>query len=252
MKLAVFGNPIAHSRSPELYQGFAKELGITLSYEKILAPLNGFVESVNQFRAQGGLACNVTLPFKQQAYQFADQLTKRAEQAGAVNTLYWQDNICYGDNSDGIGLVRDLTQCLKWPIAQQKILILGAGGAVRGILGPLLDLKPVQLVLLNRTEQKALDLAQQFPGVTTFQQQDFADFDLIINATSINAPLEFPSTNLSSTHCYDLNFGKDSKFLDWAKANNCQHTSDGFGMLREQARENFELYLTLAPSPSSS
>ena len=246
LKLAVIGNPIAHSRSPELYDGFAKATDVELSYQKILAPFDGFKATVDAFRTQGGVACNVTLPFKQQAYQYADQLTTAAQQAGAVNTLYWdQHNCCWGDNSDGAGLVRDLGQCLRWPLANQKLLILGAGGAVRGILGPLLVQQPKSIVLLNRTPAKAQQLAEQFPGVEVFSTQVFSEFNLILNATSINARLNLPTVNLVHTRCYDLNFGKESVFLDWAKKYNAQKTSDGFGMLREQAWINFQLYKTL-------
>ena len=184
-RCAVIGNPIAHSRSPDIHAAFAQVRGINLRYDRILAEAENFAAIVAQFFADGGRGLNITLPYKQQAHDLAQQLTDRAQAAGAVNTLHRQaDGTLLGDNTDGIGLVRDLTEQLGINLAGKHILLLGAGGAARGVILPLADCQPASITIANRTHAKAQQLAQQFAIQATEYHQLTQAYDIIINATS--------------------------------------------------------------------
>jgi shikimate dehydrogenase len=258
-RYAVIGNPVEHSKSPDIHAAFAKATGQELSYERLLAPLDGFADTVAAFRLGGGLGANVTLPFKLEAYALAAEHSARAVQAGAVNTLAWRGDHWFGDNTDGVGLVRDLRQNLGCRISDQRVLVLGAGGAARGILGPLLAAHPHMLVICNRTVKKADELAALFsedgPVVSEAPQDLIGQiFDVVINATSSSigkssAPLPWPPGLFApGALAYDLMYADTpTSFLDWAAAQGVTRLADGLGMLVEQAAESFFLWRGLRP-----
>lgn len=249
-RYAVFGNPIGHSKSPFIHAQFAAALGEQLQYDAILAPLDGFADSWHSFVAAGGKGGNVTVPFKEQAYLLAELLTDRAKQAGAVNTLYIDSagKLC-GDNTDGVGLVADL-KLLGVELAGINALLLGAGGAGRGAVGPLLDAGVKQLILANRTVSKAQAIATHFDqrvkacGYADIPSQDY---QLVINATSSGLNGERPDINVRHLQCcqlaYDMLYGaKPTPFLQWAKAAGVPQQADGLGMLVAQAAEAFYIW----------
>lgn len=264
-KYAVFGNPIAHSKSPQIHAAFAAQFNIEQDNYRIEAgkETGEFETKIEDFFNNGGTYCNVTLPFKGQAFVFASAhgaCSQRAQKAGAVNTLIFKENTWLGDNTDGIGLLTDLKKNQGLILRNKNILILGAGGATRGILAPLLNEHPAQLVIANRTVEKAVALANDFSaegkilgcGFDYFPQEKF---DIIINATSVgtkeedNESSEFlkvlarVSALITSTAiCYDLAYGAGAQlFLNWAKENGIKKSFDGLGMLVEQAAEAFAL-----------
>lgn len=253
-QFAVIGNPIEQSRSPELHHAFADKTGLDLNYVKRLAPLDGFESSVKEFFAQNGVGMNVTVPFKEQAFALCQQLTERAKIAKAVNTLWMQDGVLHGDNTDGQGLV-DAIQALDWNLANSKILIIGAGGATRGVIYPLVKAGAQKIVIANRTlaraEQLVSDLRIAVPdaelsacGLDELQGQ----FDIVINATSASLSgdaLILPE-NLQFNYAYEMAYGKPSSFLDQAKARGVP-TSEGFGMLVGQAIEAFYIWNGVRP-----
>ncbi|NRQ44369.1 shikimate dehydrogenase [Rheinheimera sp. YQF-2] len=249
-RYAVFGNPIGHSKSPFIHAQFAAALGEQLQYDAILAPLDGFADSWQRFVAAGGKGGNVTVPFKEQAYQLAERLSDRARQAGAVNTLYIDSagKLC-GDNTDGIGLVADLKR-LGVNLAGINVLLLGAGGASRGAIGPLLAAGVKQLVLANRTVSKAQAIAINFDQrVEACGYTDILglDYQLVINATSSGLNGERPDINVSHLqYCqlaYDMLYGaKPAPFLQWAKVAGVPQQADGLGMLVGQAAEAFYIW----------
>lgn len=263
---AVLGNPIAHSKSPDIHRQFATNTQQDIHYDKQLVELNGFTTAVKQFVAAGGKGLNITVPFKQEAYELADKLSKRARQAGAVNTLIVEiDGAITGDNTDGIGMVTDMINNHQWQLANKNILILGAGGAVRGVLGPILDTQPKSIIIANRTIEKARNLAQAFSkqgllpnsmqegikavGFDTIPQQVF---DIIINGTSASLTGDLPlvpdATIGTQTCCYDMVYAAEpTPFLRWAKNNGCAQLADGLGMLVEQAAESFWLWRGIKP-----
>ena len=254
-RYAVFGNPIGQSKSPFIHQQFAQQYAQQLTYEAILAPLDGFADSWQRFVEAGGKGANVTVPFKEQAFQLADCLSKRAEQAGAVNTLYInKDGQLCGDNTDGCGLVADL-QRLGCMLAGAKVLLLGAGGASRGVIGPLLSAGVANIVLANRTLSKAVTIADAF-GVQV-QAVGFADiptchYDLVINATSSGLTGDRPDiAPVHVQHCplvYDMLYGKEpTAFLQWAKQQGALRCVDGLGMLLSQAAEAFFIWRGVRP-----
>lgn len=262
-KLAVFGNPIAHSKSPVIHQAFAKQLGLAVEYTKILVPLDGFTKSVNDFFAAGGVGANVTLPFKQQAYELCQQLTQRAEVAAAVNTLWYDNGQLHGDNTDGIGLVTDMQVNLGWSLAGKRALILGAGGAVRGILQPLVTAGITDISVANRSwsrvKQLAVDMQQHDIAITPLTlnelvaPQDNSGYGLVINAISAGLSGDMPSlpTKLSTDDCccYDLVYRDGgTPFIRAVAASGCRQTADGMGMLVEQAAASFERWLGKAPT----
>lgn len=254
-RYAVVGNPIAHSKSPYIHQWFAEQTGQSLSYEKILVEMAAFDEDVSGFFALGGKGLNVTVPFKEQAFRFADVLTDRARLAGAVNTLALQnDGTVLGDNTDGAGLVADLL-AQGWLLTGQRILVLGAGGAVRGIVGPLFEQQPASLLIANRTIEKANAIAEAFPSgavdVANYVEVQ-GEFDLVINGTSASLTNELPPLPAglmrAQTAVYDLMYGAEpTAFLRWAMEQGVERRSDGLGMLVQQAAEAFYLWRGVRP-----
>lgn len=253
-QFAVVGNPIAHSRSPELHQAFGEACNICLNYQKILAPLEGFTDCVKAFFAEGGNGLNITVPFKQQAFELCDHLSTRAEVAGAVNTMWQQDGKLYGDNTDGQGLV-DALQYLNWNLKQAKILILGAGGATRGVILPLVHAGAHHVVIANRTKARAqqlVDDVQPFVGTAILDaiglDQLIGEFDIIINATSasLSGEVLLLPPELKFKYAYEMAYGKPSSFLQQAQERQVP-VSDGFSMLVGQASEAFFIWNGVKP-----
>jgi len=263
-RYAVFGNPIGHSKSPRIHALFAKQTGQDISYEAMLAPADGFAETIRAFiAAKGGPArgINVTVPFKEEAFRLATQRSARAEAAGAVNTLSFDAGAISGDNTDGAGLVRDLKHNLGCDPAGRRILLLGAGGAARGVMLPLLLENPAELLIANRTEETAARLALEFarlpgcavkvkPDGTGFPNLAGRSFDLVINATSAglsNAVLPLP-TSVFAPRCvaYEMVYGRETPFVTQAR-NAGARVADGLGMLVEQAAEAFFIWRGVRP-----
>jgi len=252
---AVIGNPIAHSRSPDIHQAFARDTGIELSYQKLLAPLDGFTEVMHAFFAGGGDGINVTVPFKEQAFAQAQVLTERAQAAGAVNTLWVADGKLHGDNTDGAGLVNAMLD-LDWPLAGARVLILGAGGATRGVILPLVRAGASAITIANRTVSRAEQLVQALQPFTEpvplnacGLDQLTGEFDLLINATSASLSGDgfvLPESLLFS-YAYEMAYGKPSSFLDQARARGAVCT-DGLSMLIGQAAEAFYVWNGVRPS----
>jgi len=256
-RYAVIGNPIAHSKSPEIHARFAKQTGQNLSYERLLSPLDGFVSTVRAFIAQSGKGINVTVPFKLDAFDMATKLTARAHLAGAVNTLSFIRDTIVGDNTDGVGLVNDITHNHGYSIAGTKILLLGAGGAARGVIQPLLAEAPSELVIANRTLSKAVELATLFSAsasvpISSCAFRDLhAPFDLIINGTSAGLTEEMPAIPASLFNsgvlAVDMVYGaQPTRFMQFA-AQHGASVRDGLGMLVEQAAESFFIWRGVRP-----
>ena len=258
-KYAVFGNPIDHSKSPDIHRQFAEQTGQALSYEKQLVDPQGFEAAADAFFAGGGKGLNITVPFKQDAYAYVARTTPRARRAGAVNTLSKEaDGTILGDTTDGVGLVTDIKHNLGWQIRHKKVLILGAGGAVRGVLEPLLEEQPQHIIIANRTVDKALQLAKGFAEFgyllgCGFDMLDEQQFDVIINGTSASLQGELPPLPDSlinsdgSTVCYDMLYGAEpTPFMQWAAERGAK-VSDGLGMLVGQAAESFALWRGVRP-----
>ncbi len=254
---AVFGNPINHSKSPAIHRQFAEQTGQDLHYAKQLVAEDAFVKTAQAFFDEGGKGLNVTVPFKVEAFQFAQQLTPRAQRAGAVNTLAMQANgQVLGDNTDGIGMVHDMHN-LGWELHGKRILILGAGGAVRGIMQPVLAEHPLQVVIANRTVSKAEELAAHFHDLgdvqaCSFEQLAGESFDVVINGTSASLSGDLPPLPNSLLHpnacCYDLMYGAEpTVFLKWAAEQGAAKLADGLGMLIGQAAEAFYLWRQIRP-----
>ena len=247
---AVFGNPIKQSRSPFIHQAFAAQAGLQLKYRAVRVELGDFPRAVGAFFDGGGHGLNVTVPFKEEAFAMAEQHTVRAARAGAVNTLWCDsDGVLHGDTTDGVGLVRDMVANLGWTINGAEVLIVGAGGSVRGILEPLLAERPASLHIVNRTVERAEQLAREFADAGTVSAGPYAElegrqFDLVINASSAglsgDAP-ELPTTLVRERCCcYDLLYGAEpTPFMRWAAQSAAWAVSDGLGMLVEQAAEAF-------------
>ena len=256
---AVMGNPINHSKSPQIHRAFAQETGQNIDYSAIHVDVGGFAQAVSHFQGHGGKGLNVTVPFKLEAWKLADSLSERAKRAGAVNTLVLEkDGRIRGDNTDGIGLVNDIIGHLKWQIADQKVLILGAGGAARGVLGPILDNQPELVFIANRTASRAVDLASLFADMGTIEGGGYEalvdrQFDLIINATAASLQGEVPplpdDVLTPEGCCYDMMYGdKPTAFMQWAQLHGAANISDGLGMLVGQAAESFKLWRGVSPS----
>ena len=256
-RYAVIGNPIAHSKSPEIHARFAAQTGENLSYERLLAPLDGFAETVRAFIENGGRGLNVTVPFKLEAYEMTTALTNRARIAGAVNTLLLGGAEIIGDNTDGVGLVADIVQNVGMSLSGKRLLLLGAGGAARGVLQPLIDENPSELVIANRTLGKAHELTEIFSARTSVPISACAfsalqgKFDIVINATSAGLADEMPdvpgSIFGSGTLAYDMVYGKQpTRFLLFA-AQHGATVRDGLGMLVEQAAESFFVWRGIRP-----
>jgi len=259
---AVIGNPIDHSQSPYIHRLFADQCQQKLEYTAKLVAMNEFRVAADAFFQEGGHGLNVTIPFKQDAFQYAEETTERATAAQAVNTLIRQNNgLITGDNTDGTGLVTDLLGNLNWELKAKRILVLGAGGAVRGILQGLLDQQPQHIVIANRTVEKALQLSRQFAGSgyilgCSLDMLDGQEFDIIINGTSASLDgeaLSLPDTLIgaSSAFCYDLMYGSmPTPFLVWAEERGAR-VSDGLGMLVEQAAESFYIWRGVRPDTNA-
>jgi shikimate dehydrogenase len=255
-RYAVFGHPIAHSKSPLIHAAFAHQTGEAISYGAILAPLDGFAASMADFIAHGGRGANVTVPFKEEAFRLATTRTPRAALAGAVNTLIFTGSGIAGDNTDGAGLVADLARNLGVELPGTRILLLGAGGAARGVIGPLLDAGAANIVVANRTVEKALALAALFDnrvGGTGFAEPN-APFDVVINATSASLAGDLPPISRTvfapPTLAYDMMYGRDTPFL--ALARECgASAADGLGMLVEQAAEAFFVWRGVRPDTAA-
>lgn len=255
-RYCVFGNPIAHSKSPAIHAQFATSTGQDLSYEALLAPLDGFANAVRDFVAAGGRGANVTVPFKEEAFRLCTRLSQRAERAGAVNTLVFDGPEIFGDNTDGAGLVRDISGNLGFDLAGKRILLLGAGGAARGVILPLLAGQPASLFIANRTAEKAEALAKVFSDAKIYTgniaQTVGQQFDVVINATSASLTGEkiilqdgmFAPGSLA----YDMMYGKgETPFMYLAREQGAAQSADGLGMLVEQAAEAFELWRKVRP-----
>ncbi len=262
---AVIGHPIEHSKSPRIHAAFAKATSQRLSYEALLAPLDGLGKTWAELRARGGRGANITVPFKQEALALCDQLSERAQQAGAVNTLsVMADGQVRGDNTDGAGLVRDIVENAGWALAGQRVLLLGAGGAAAGVVGPLLAAGVAHLCIANRTLAKADRLTLAFAGLGSMSTaanselervNDSVSYDLIINATSASLQGKTIALHSSwyreSSAIYDMMYGFDTAFLTWAREQNISRRRDGLGMLVEQAAEAFYLWRGVRPETQS-
>ncbi|RPA35802.1 shikimate dehydrogenase [Shewanella frigidimarina] len=259
-KYAVFGNPIAQSKSPFIHAEFAKQTQQNLSYEAILAPADQFDSSLTAFFAEGGKGANVTAPFKEQAFAMCDELSEMAKLAGSVNTLFnLPDGKIGGDNTDGVGLVNDL-EMLFGSLKGKRVLLVGAGGAARGCILPILQHNVAQLIICNRTHEKAEQLQTLFNEYGNFFAKPIEElispFDLVINSTSAGLSgqlIALPSVIVDeTTDCYDMTYSQQTTvFNQWAQAQNARKTADGLGMLVGQAAKSFSLWRGITPDTGS-
>lgn len=257
---AVFGNPISHSKSPLIHAEFARLTAQDLSYRAILAPLDGFAATVAAFRAEGGRGANVTVPFKLEAFDLCgERLSDRARAAGAVNTLILGEDGIAGDNTDGAGLVTDIRDNLGCPLKGKRVLLLGAGGASRGVILPILGEEPVCLAIANRTPEKAAELAQRFSARglaikgSGFGELAGDQFDVVINGTSASLSDQAPplpdGLYAPGALAYDMMYGKgETAFLRQARQQGATRLADGLGMLIEQAAEAFRVWRGVRPA----
>jgi shikimate dehydrogenase len=260
-RYAVVGNPVAHSKSPEIHAAFARQTGQDIDYSRLLAPPEGFRSVVEAFRATGGKGVNVTLPFKLEAFGLADHVSPRARDAEAANFLHFHGGRIHADNTDGIGLTRDIVHNLGFELAGKRVLLMGAGGAAQGVLTPMLEQEPSMLTIANRTEEKALRLAETFrhkPAAAAtvlcglrFDELAGHQFDLVINGTSASLQGDLPPLPATAfaggALAYDMMYGSaPTPFLAFAAALGAK-TSDGLGMLVEQAAESFLLWRGVRP-----
>ncbi|HEC26300.1 MAG TPA: shikimate dehydrogenase [Gammaproteobacteria bacterium] len=261
-KYAVMGNPVNHSKSPLIHSLFAKQCGITLEYRAIHVDEGRFESAVRQFRAIGGKGLNITVPFKMEAWQLADRRSARAELAGAVNTLKFLDSgKIYGENTDGPGMVQDIAVNLGKSVKEASVLVIGAGGAVRGVLGPLLEAEPAIVHIANRTAAKAHELAAVFSGfgpctASGLDEIRSASYDIVINGTAASLQGEVPDLPASifaeDALAYDMMYGSEpTAFLVWADENGAANCSDGIGMLVEQAAESFQIWHGVRPQTAA-
>jgi shikimate dehydrogenase len=261
-RYAVVGNPVAHSRSPQIHTEFARQTGQDIEYIRLLAPLDGFRATVEKFRSEGGKGVNVTVPFKLQAYDLADEVSQRAKDAEAANFLSFEPGRVRADNTDGAGLVSDIVHNLGFSISGKRVLLMGAGGAAQGVMMPLLGCQPVLLTVANRTVDKALSLAEKFrhkpaAGSTVLAGLGYAElaghhFDLVINATSSSLQGGLPPLPggmfAAGSLAYDMMYGKGATpFIEFARSQGAGLSADGLGMLVEQAAESFFLWRGVRP-----
>ena len=257
-RYAVVGNPVAHSLSPQIHKAFAEQTAQDMSYCRQLVAIGQFAAEAQGFFQQGGRGLNVTVPFKLDAFAFANRLSKRARQAGAVNTLLYQsDGTILGENTDGEGLVRDILDNLRWQLAGSRVLLLGAGGAARGVVAPILHQRPRELCIVNRTASKAQQLARAFSGLGPVRGCGYDalaqfQFDVLINATSASLSGELPplpNTLLApGARAYDMVYGAQAtSFMSWAMTLGVAEAADGLGMLVEQAAQSFLLWRNVMP-----
>jgi len=258
-RYAVFGHPISHSKSPRIHALFAEQTGERLTYTAQDVPPETFETCVRDFFAQGGKGLNCTVPLKERAWQIADHRSERAERSKAVNTLALRpDGTIYGDNTDGVGLIRDLIVNLELPLEDRRVLLLGAGGASRGIIGPLLEQGLSRLVIANRTPEKAARLAEEFGDLGPINGCGFLDlgtepFDIILNATAASLTGELPDLPKNILQpggcCYDLAYGMEpTPFVQWGQKAGADLSVDGIGMLVEQAAEAFFIWRGIRPA----
>lgn len=263
-RYAVIGNPVAHSKSPGIHARFAAQTGERLTYDRLLAPVEGFDATVRAFIAAGGRGLNVTVPFKLEAFGLADTLSPRAKAAGAVNTLVFSESGIHGDNTDGYGLVRDLEHNLATPLAGRRILLLGAGGAARGVVLPLLEGKPTELAIVNRSAARATELAVGFTAAAHTARcalsggaSDIAHgrYDVVINATAGSLDDQLPQFDASalgqSTLAYDMMYAAQPTIFMRHAAQHGARCADGLGMLVEQAAESFYVWRGVRPDSAS-
>ncbi|MFZ9643173.1 MAG: shikimate dehydrogenase [Candidatus Methylopumilus sp.] len=257
---AVIGNPIAHSKSPVIHHAFAQLTHQDIQYERVLAPLDGFAETVHGLMAQGYKGANVTVPFKLEAFAMATRLSERAQDAGAVNTLIFDAEGIIGDNTDGVGLVRDISQNIGVSFAGKRVLLIGAGGASEGVLHPILAAHPALLIITNRTLDKALNMVKRveardemlFVSVQAYAFDDLQGqaFDIVINATSAglsDSQLPLPSGIFApNALAYDMMYGRLTPFMAFAQQQGAR-VFDGLGMLIEQAAEAFSVWRGIRP-----
>lgn len=256
-RYGVMGHPVAHSKSPFIHARFAAQTSQDLVYEAIDVEPGGFAAAVETFRSGGGRGLNVTLPFKQEAFAASHKVSDRARRAGAVNTLSFEDEAVRGDNTDGVGLVRDLVSNLGLEIRSRRVLLLGAGGAARGVLGPLLDEAPSELVVANRTVSRAESLCRDFGDQGAVRSAGFealegGAFDLVINATSAEVSGDLPPVPESALArdavVYDMMYGTaPTAFVRWGRSAGARLAADGLGMLVEQAAESFFIWRGTRP-----
>ena len=253
-RYAVIGNPVAHSKSPWIHAQFARACALDIEYTRIEAPLDAFSATVDAFRAAGGRGANVTLPFKQEAFIYCAGVSERAREARAVNTLVLDRGGPWGDNTDGVGLLRDLEGNLRFELRGRRVLLMGAGGAAQAVLPALCAAGPARLIVANRTSDKARTLAARFEGTTGCGYEDLggAAFDLVVNATSAGLAGELPGLPSAQVLfapgalAYDMVYGRDTPFLSYARAAGVR-ASDGAGMLVEQAAESFLVWRGVRP-----
>jgi shikimate dehydrogenase len=260
-RYAVVGNPIEHSKSPLIHHAFASQTGQDIEYSRVLAPLDEFAMIVQSMREAGFKGANVTVPFKLEAFNLANQLTERAHDAGAVNTLIFNDEGIIGDNTDGVGLVRDIEQNLGIRFEQKRVLLIGAGGAAEGVLHPILARHPQLLVIANRSLDKALKMVKKvedqgeyrYVSVNAYAFDDLEGqcFDIVINATSTglgDTQLPLPRNIFAEgALAYDMMYGRETPFMAFARKHGAAKVSDGLGMLVEQAAESFYLWRQVRP-----
>lgn len=260
-KYAVIGNPIEHSKSPLIHHAFALQTGQDIEYSRVLAPLGGFAQTVHAMREAGFKGANVTVPFKLEAFRLANHLAERAHDAGVVNTLLFNDESIVGDNTDGVGLVRDIEQNLGISLEQKRVLLIGAGGAAEGVLHPVLEQHPQLLVIANRSLDKALKMVKKvedqgeyrYVSVNAYAFDDLKgqQFDIVINATSTglgDAQLPLPRDIFAEgALAYDMMYGRETPFMAFARKHGAAKVSDGLGMLVEQAAESFYLWRQVRP-----
>jgi len=255
---AVMGNPIAHSKSPRIHAAFASQTEQDIDYDRILVEPGQLAVAVTQFREQSGCGLNITVPFKNDAFDIADTLTDRAQSAGAVNTLVLnEDGTIHADNTDGVGLVRDLTNNHGFMLEGTRILVLGAGGAVQGVLLPLLQENPAEVVIANRTVAKADALCEKLADTGNITSSSFEalagqQFDGIINGTAASLQGEVPplpdDVLKPGGWCYDMMYGSEpTAFVKWGINHGAGDSVDGLGMLVEQAAESFSLWRNVYP-----
>jgi shikimate dehydrogenase len=254
-KYAVIGNPVSHSKSPLIHRLFAEQMGQDMGYEAIEAPLDGFPATVERLRAEGYRGCNVTVPFKFEAFALCAALTGRARQARSVNTLLFQEGEIWGDNTDGVGLINDIEHNIGFKLMFKDALLMGAGGAAAGVIWPLFN-AGLGVIIANRTLGRAQILASEFEGAGTVYAKSYEElagrrFDLVINATSSGLSDELPPLPdglfKPGALAYDMMYGRETPFMKFARAQGAAIVADGLGMLVEQAAEAFHKWRGVRP-----
>ena len=261
-RYGLVGHPVAHSRSPAIHTLFARQTAQHLTYELLDASPSEFVAAVRAFGAAGGKGLNVTVPHKEAAFALVDEASDAARIAGAVNTLTFDGTRLRGDNTDGVGFIRDVTVNQHEPLVGRSVIVLGAGGAARGVIAPLLAAVPREVIVANRTKERAVQLVEHFRDRGAIRAVAFDElatlpaFDIVVNATSAGLKGElppFPATLLGpKTFCYDMVYGQgDTPFMVWARTNRAARAVQGWGMLVEQAAESFYIWRGVRPNTAA-